>query len=133
MASKGATLTLDLEPLALEAQCLFDLDLYLDLEPLPGLHWLLIWGPSLFQGHHDPWSPQRSRFFFLYLGVPLALEAPKPLDLERLLAPCSIGPWSEAPGSFKGLIVSKGASLTLGEVRTRGGSVAGRFERAGPQ
>ena len=27
----------------------------------------------------------------VYLGAPLDLEAPKALDLERLLAPCSIG------------------------------------------
>ena len=64
------------------------------------IHWLLIWGPSLLQGHHDSWSPQwprwlfiylGARWLFIYLGAPLALEAPKTLDLESMLAPFSTG------------------------------------------
>ena len=49
----------------------------------------------------------------LYLGAPLTLEAPEDLDLERLLAPCSIGSLSGAPGSSKGRMVPKEAPLPL--------------------
>ena len=51
------------------------------------------------------------------LGVPLALEAPKVLDLERLLALCSIGSLSGATGSFKGLMVPKGAPMDIRGLR----------------
>ena len=49
----------------------------------------------------------------VYLGVPLALEAPKALDLDCLLAPCSISSLSGAPGRFKSLKVAIGAPLAL--------------------
>ena len=49
----------------------------------------------------------------LYLETPLALEALKALDLERLIAPCSMGSSSGTPGSFKGLMVPKGDPLAF--------------------
>ena len=49
----------------------------------------------------------------LYLGAPIALEAPKAFDPGNLLAPCSIGSWSGAPGNFKTLMVPKRIPLAL--------------------
>ena len=46
----------------------------------------------------------------LYLGAPLT-EVPEALDLERLLSPFSIGSGSGTPGSFKGFMVAKVATL----------------------
>ena len=53
----------------------------------------------------------------LYLGAPPALEVPEALALERLPAPCSIGSCSGTLGSYKGLMVPKGAPLALGAPR----------------
>ena len=85
IASEGALLTLDIEPLALVA------------------HFLLIWSPCWFHGaplaldlgpQPSPGAPWPMVSIViplaLCLGAPLALEAPKALNLERLLVPCSI-------------------------------------------
>ena len=86
MASEGAPLTLDLEPLALGAHCLLiwspclfhgaPLALDLGLQPAPGAPWPMV-------STVVPLAP--------YLGAPPASEAPKALALERLPAPCFIG------------------------------------------
>ena len=108
MTSEGAPLTLDLDPPAL------------------GAHYLLIWSPCMLLG--APFAPYLGPHpaagvpspmvstvvpLAVYLGAPLALDAPKALDLERMFAPCSTGSSSGAPGSFKGIMVSKGVPLAL--------------------
>ena len=67
-------------------------------------HFILIWSPFLLHGPPldidlgPQLAPRALRPMVskvvplaLYLGAPLALEAPKALDLECFLAPCSIG------------------------------------------
>ena len=111
MVSEGAPLTLDLEPLALGAHCLLVWIPALSM----GLHWLDL-GPQPASGNPLPMVSTVVPLA-LCLGAPSALEPPNDIALERLPALCSIGSCSGAPGSFKGLLVPKGAHWLLGALR----------------